>query len=287
MSKKRSGWFSRIVLAIGLIAFLGFSIAPLLGGVLQANQSNSTPTPTNSPTASNPQEDLQAQERGYRLVLEREPDNKTALRGLIDVRRQLNDIEGTIEPLERLAELNPEESRYRVLLAQTKQYLGDREGAVETYRELITREPGNVQALQGLVTLLLQEERPEAAIAAIEDILQLASQANQSEPGSIDVVSTQLLLGQVYAEQQRYEQALNVFDNLSQEHSSDFRPLVGKGLILEETGQLDEAQAALNTALELAPAQQKDRIQILIEEIQASQASPTEEDSSEESSSEP
>ncbi|MGM0456466.1 MAG: tetratricopeptide repeat protein [Cyanobacteriota bacterium] len=286
MSKKRSGWFSRIVLAIGLIAFLGFSIAPLLGGVLQANQGNSSPTPTNTPAASNPQEDLQAQERGYKLVLEREPDNRTALRGLIDVRRQLNDIEGTIEPLERLAELNPEESRYWVLLAQTKQYLGDREGAVETYRELITREPGNVQALQGLVTLLLEEDRPEAAIAAIEDTLQLATQADQSEPGSIDVVSTQLLLGQVYAEQQRYEQALNVFDNLSQEHSSDFRPLVGKGLILEETGQLDEAQAVLNSALDLAPAQQKDRIQILIEQIQASQASPAEEETSEETTEE-
>lgn len=275
MSKKRSGWFSRIVLAIGLIAFLGFSIGPLLGGVLQTNRGSSTPTPTNTPSATTPDDDLKAQERGYKLVLEREPDNQTALRGLIDVRRQLNDVEGTVPPLERLAELNPEESRFRVLLAQTKQYLGDREGAVETYRALINQEPGNVQALQGLVTLLLQENRPEAAIAAIEDILQLAPQANQAEPGSIDVVSTQLLLGQVYAEQQRYDQALNVFENLSQEHSSDFRPLVGKGLILEETGQVDEAKAALNTALELAPAQQKDRIQILIEDIQAREASPS------------
>ncbi|WP_353656332.1 tetratricopeptide repeat protein [Geitlerinema sp. P-1104] len=277
MSKKRSGWFSRIVLAIGLIAFLGFSIGPLLGGVLQSNRGDSTPTATSTPSPTTPDDDLKAQERGYKLVLEREPDNQTALRGLIDVRRQLNDVEGTVAPLERLAELNPEESRFRVLLAQTKQYLGDREGAVETYRDLINQEPGNVQALQGLVTLLLQENRPESAIAAIEDILQLAPQANQAEAGSIDVVSTQLLLGQVYAEQQRYDQALNVFENLSQEHSGDFRPLVGKGLILEETGQLDEAKAALNTALELAPAQQRDRIQILLEEIQAREAAPTEE----------
>lgn len=127
------------------------------------------------------------------------------------------------------------------------------------------------------MTLLLQENRPESAIAAIEDVLQLAPQANQAEPGSIDVVSTQLLLGQVYAEQQRYDQALNVFENLSQEHSSDFRPLVGKGLILEEMGQLDEAESALNTALDLAPAQQRDRIQILLEDIQAREAAPPEE----------
>ena len=245
--------------------------------MLQGTQGRSTPTPTNTPSATTPDDDLKAQERGYKLVLEREPDNRTALRGLIDVRRQLNDVEGTVAPLERLAELNPEESRFRVLLAQTKQYLGDREGAVETYRALINQEPGNVQALQGLVTLLLQENRPESAIAAIEDVLQLAPQANQAEPGSIDVVSTQLLLGQVYAEQQRYDQALNVFENLSQEHSSDFRPLVGKGLILEEMGQLDEARSALNTALDLAPAQQRDRIQILLEDIQAREAAPPEE----------
>lgn len=275
MSKKRSGWLSRIVLALGLIAFLGFSIVPLLGGVLEARQPSPTPTAANNPAANGgtPEDDLRAQERGYQLVLEREPDNQTALRGLIDVRRQLNDIEGAIEPLERLAELNPNEPRYTVLLAQTKQYLGDREGAAETYRNLLNRDPGNITALQGLVELLLEEDRPETAIAAIEDTLQLAPNANQEEAGSIDVVSTQLLLGQVYAEQGRNDAALNVFENLIQENPQDFRPLVGKALLLESQNKLDEAKATLATAIDLAPPQQKDRIQIVLDRLNTPQPS--------------
>lgn len=287
MSKKRSGWFSRIVLAIGLVAFLGFSIVPLLGGVLEARQSPSTPT-TPTPSAANetPEADLRAQERGYELVLQREPDNQTALRGLIDVRRQLNDIEGAIEPLERLAELNPNEPRYTILLAQTEQYLGDREAAAETYRNLLARDPGNIRALQGLVDLLLQENRPEAAIAAIEDILQLAPQTNAEDNASIDVVSAQLLLGQVYAEQGRTDEALNVFENLSQENPQDFRPLVGKALLLEETGKTEDAKATLTTAANLAPPQHKDRIQILLDNLNQAQANPADEAETEASDTE-
>ncbi|MBO9998547.1 MAG: tetratricopeptide repeat protein [Cyanobacteria bacterium SID2] len=268
MSKKRSGWISRIFLSLGLLAFLSFSIVPLLSSVLEARQTTqaSTPSPTEAPTA-NEEENLQAQARGYELVLQREPDNQTALKGLIDVRSQLNDLEGTIEPLERLAELNPDQPSYTILLAQTKQYLGDREGTAETYRQLLTSDPGNVLALQGLVDLLLQENRPEAALGVLEETLQLAPQANQAEAGSIDTVSVQLLLGQVYAHQQRNEEALNVYENLIKEHSDDFRPLVGKGLILDEMGKSDEAKATLSRAIEVAPSQHKDRIQLLLDRL--------------------
>ncbi|WP_035493676.1 tetratricopeptide repeat protein [Baaleninema simplex] len=285
MSKKRSGWITRIMLSVGLLAFLGFSLFPLLSGVLEARQTSQTPTPSPTSAANAVSEDdLSAQARGYELVLQREPDNETALRGLIDVRRQQGDIEGAIEPLERLAELNPDEPRYTILLAQTKQYLGDLEGAAETYRNLLTREPGSIQALQGLVDLLLQEGRPEAAVGVIEETLQLAPQANQDGADSIDVVSVQLLLGQVYAYQGRTEDALNVYENLIQEHSDDFRPLVGKALLLEQSGKVDEAKATLNTALSVAPPQHKDRIQILIDQLNEPAPEPAPEASSEESS---
>lgn len=52
-------------------------------------------------------ESLKSQERGYEIVLEREPDNQTALEGLARARIQMDDIEGAIEPLDRLVEINP------------------------------------------------------------------------------------------------------------------------------------------------------------------------------------
>lgn len=267
---KERPWFTRIMLLIGAIAFISFALAPLLSSVLdarQVSQQPSSPQETNNPEAQ--QEELQAQARGYELVLEREPENETALRGLVEVRLQLNDIAGVLEPLEKLAALKPDEMRYTILLAQVKQFTDDLEGAAQIYRKILQQEPGNTQALQGLVELLVKQERPEAAIGLLEETLQLAPEANTAKAGSIDVVAVQLLLGQVYTEQQRFDEALQAYDNTQKANPSDFRPLVGKGLILQRQGKIEEARAILTTASSLAPAQYKDRVDALIAQLDA------------------
>ncbi len=63
---------------------------------------------------------LAAQERGYQTVLQREPQNQTALEGLANVRLQMNNKVGAIEPLEKLVKLNPNRADYKALLEQAK-----------------------------------------------------------------------------------------------------------------------------------------------------------------------
>ena len=63
---------------------------------------------------------LAAQERGYETVLRREPQNLTALEGLANVRLEMNNKLGAIEPLEKLVKLNPDRADYKVLLGQVK-----------------------------------------------------------------------------------------------------------------------------------------------------------------------
>ena len=268
MAKERP-WFTRIMLLVGALAFVGFALAPLLGSVLEArNVSQHSPQATNA-TPESQREELEAQARGYELVLDREPENPTALRGLVEVRLQLNDIAGVLEPLEKLAALNPEEMRYQILLAQVKQFTEDLEGAAQVYRQILQGDPGNTQALQGLVELLVQQERPEAAIGLLEDTLQIAPEANAETAGSVDVVAVQLLLGQIYTEQGRYDEALQAYENTQQANPTDFRPLVGKGLILQRQGKIEEARAVFSTAAGLAPAQYKDRIDALVAQLDA------------------
>ena len=267
MVDKNRGFLMAVVVLV-IIAFLGFSLSPLLGGLLEANQQNSQSSASSTQTSVTDREaDLLAQARGYELVLQREPDNLTALQGLLQVKLELiqsgkGNIEEVIPPLEKLSELNPSSTDYNVLLAQAKAYTGDREGAAQIYRSLLTNKPGDLKVLQGLVNLLLEQERPEAAIGLLQDTLKAAPLKNQVEAGSIDVVSVQLILGQVYAEQKRYDEAIVVYDEAIKGNAKDFRPILAKAIILKEQGDTETSQELFNQAIELAPAGFKDQIKL-------------------------
>ncbi|MBE9225109.1 tetratricopeptide repeat protein [Phormidium sp. LEGE 05292] len=237
---------------------------PFLGG-RPSQEASSARTPASVQTPAGKQEELQAQAKGYQLVLQREPDNETALKGLLFtqlelVRQGVADVNTTIEPLEKLAKLKPENTEYAVLLAQAKQQTGDREGAAKAYRAILESQPGDIKALQGLVSLLLAEGRPEAAIGLLQDTLESAPNLNQIKPNTVNVISVQLMLGQVYAEQGRYADAINVYDNAIKANKEDFRPVLAKALVLQKQGKTDDAKSLFNSAANLAPAQYKDQI---------------------------
>jgi tetratricopeptide (TPR) repeat protein len=275
VSQPRS-WIVKVVLALAVLAFVGISMVPLIS----AFNNNTQPPTQNNPSAGGnlPSPDqkskLQDEARGYQLVLQREPENQTALKGLLQARLELlsikeGDIQGVIEPLEKLAKLNPEQTEYAVLLAQAKQQLGDKEGAAQAYRSILTTKPGDLKALQGMVSLLLSQQRPEAAIGLLQDTLSAAPQANTNQPGSVDTVAVQVLLGTVHASQKRYPQALSAYDQAIKKDSKDFRPVLAKAMLLKQQGKVTEAKPLFNSALALAPAQYKDEIN------KAAAASPT------------
>lgn len=261
-SPRKKNKFVLILLTLSVLAFLSISIIPLVSGLL--NQSPST-TSQSSPGAVAPSGEtqlLEEQERGYQSVVEREPNNETALRGLFETRAQLIQLgvrtpKDLIDPLEKLKKSNPEQTDFAILLAQTYQQSGDREAAAKTYREVLENSPANPNALQGLVSLFLKENQPASA----ESLLQNTLASNQSNPSAdFDKISVELLLGDVYTAQKSYDKALNLYDRLLGETPDDYRPTFGKALALRAQGKNDEAQRWFTKASELAPAQFKDQI---------------------------
>jgi hypothetical protein len=107
----------KLVALIGAIGFGGstlFALAPVFkNAFLQQNQPQTA-------EVESPEVRLKAQEKAYKIVLQREPDNLTALDGLVNVRLKLNDTKGAIEPLEKLVELSPDREDYKALLEQLK-----------------------------------------------------------------------------------------------------------------------------------------------------------------------
>lgn len=263
MSQKRNPWLS-VVLVLAVLAFVGVSMIPLLGSVFGGDQPAVKATSAPTQTAASPKSvDLEAQAKGYESVVQREPQNSSALRGLLEVRLKMGDIKGAIAPLEQLVKLNPEQTDYAVLLAQAKQKIGDREGAAQTYRNILNSKPGNLNALQGLVSLLTEQNRPEAAIGLLQDTLKTATPINDMKPGTVDTISVQLLLGQVYASQKRFAEAVTIYDEAIKTSKQDFRPVLAKALILKEQGKVSEAKPLFISAVSLAPAQYKDQVKQL------------------------
>ncbi len=276
MSQPRNRWIVQLILALAVLAFVGVSVLPIIGAL---NNSASPPNPNSNSTPSAPvaadqKSKWEDEVRGYESVLQREPENQAALKGLLQARLQLlaikqGNVQSVIEPLEKLAKLNPDQTEYGVLLAQAKQQIGDKEGAATAYRTILETKPGDLKALQGIVVLLIDQKRPEAAVGLLQDTLTKAAQANTIQPGSVDTVAVQVLLGNVHASQKRFPQAIAAFDQAIQKDAKDFRPVLAKALLLKQQGQTAEAKPLFDSALALAPAQYKDEIN------KAASASPT------------
>jgi tetratricopeptide (TPR) repeat protein len=255
---KRHRWAINLVVAVSLLALTGLSLFPIFNLALDGGAAVAT-EPNNLSTAQATQ--IQAQAQGYLQVLKREPENQVALKGLLDARLQLGDIKGSLLPLEKIAALNPQTSDYTVLLAQTKQYLGDKEGATASYRTVLTIQPQNINALQGLVSLLLEAKRPEAAMGAVQTAL-------KTNVAGVDATPLKLLLAQVYLTKQRNADALGIYDALIEVNKEDFRPVLAKALVFKQMGNLTEAQSLMTAAVDLAPSEYKDQIKQLAQATQ-------------------
>ncbi|MBE9125459.1 MULTISPECIES: tetratricopeptide repeat protein [unclassified Coleofasciculus] len=119
MSEKKP--LQRILVLVSACAFLGSTGYGLFGMFSSAFQQ---PTDATTTEAASVDQQLAAQEQGYELVLEREPENQTALEGLVETRLEMKDTKGAIAPLEKLVELNPQQEEYKARLVELKQQVG-------------------------------------------------------------------------------------------------------------------------------------------------------------------
>ena len=258
MQQKRSGWVY-LILGLMLFSLIIFSGLPLISSIVEGDRFVTEPNSTIATFSKQELVKLEAEAAGYETVLQREPDNETALRELLEIRLKQKDLTGALAPLEKLAQLHGEQTEYTVLLAQAKQQIKDYEGAAAAYRQVLTTHPGDLFALGGMANLLLLQDLPERAIALVKDTIKLASQDN-AQAQSIDRESVELLLGELYVNQARYDEAIALYEEVARDNTEDFRPVLGKAMVLEQQGKIAAAQPVLTKAYTLAPAEFKDQI---------------------------
>ena len=260
MKKKRNRWIY-LVLGIMLFSLITVSALPLVGSVIEGQQFAKNPNNNEVITLSQQElTKLEAEASGYEKVLSREPNNDTALNGLLKIRLQQKDIEAAIAPLDKLAKLHPEQTEYITLLAQAKQQIADYEGAVAAYNQVLAEHPGDLYALGGITNLYLIQELPERAIALLKKTIKLATTDDSPTATAINREAVELMLGELYTNQERYGEAIALYDELAKVDNNDFRPILAKALVLEKKGDLKAAQPLLEKAYVAAPEKYKDQI---------------------------
>jgi tetratricopeptide (TPR) repeat protein len=114
--KSEKKLLQRILILASSLAFFGSTGAALIGMVITSSQNPEAASPTISV-----EQQLQAKERGYELVLEREPENPLALYELAQTRQEMKDFAGAIAPLEKLVQLYPQDEKLKQVLEALKQ----------------------------------------------------------------------------------------------------------------------------------------------------------------------
>lgn len=111
----------RFLIILSGLAFAGTSIF----GMAELFMKGFQEPPKNVQTATpSPNSQLKEIEKGYERVLQREPENQFALQKLVEIRIQMNDLQGARAPMEKLVKLNPDNAQYKALLAGIKERVG-------------------------------------------------------------------------------------------------------------------------------------------------------------------
>jgi thioredoxin-like negative regulator of GroEL len=128
------------VLASG-ISFLSSSVLGLSG--LIGRSVNQPAASENTAQSQNAQ--LKTEEKGFLTVLKREPNNQTALRGLVEIRMRTGDAPGTKAALEQLVKLNPTNKQYKEFLIALNKQLTDTK-KVGTLKSTEPKQPKSMDA---------------------------------------------------------------------------------------------------------------------------------------------
>jgi cytochrome c-type biogenesis protein CcmH/NrfG len=107
----------RILTVVSVVSFFGSMVMGAVPAIQRAIQS---PPPVTTATTMSAESTLQEQAKGYELVLQREPNNQTALEKLSLLRVQMKDFKGATEILEKLVKLHPDRQDYKVVLEDMK-----------------------------------------------------------------------------------------------------------------------------------------------------------------------
>lgn len=193
--------------------------------------------------------DIEKQLEEMNKKLELNANDLESLEAAAVLHARLGEFSIAAEQLEKLTLAKPNDVESLRVLAEARSAAGEPAKATEAYRKAwkVAGE-NNLEILTGFANALVEEGKPQAAVEQIRAV----SKSNQVK--DIGEVELGLLLAKTYSQWRGHgPDAVAQYDALIEANPQDFRPPLGKALLLRDQGQEGDAQRYILQAKYLAP----------------------------------
>jgi len=208
----------------------------------------------------------------FEKALELVPQEPALLSALAEAEAGQDNLTSALFYAQKAREQAPAQPAYYRSLARLQERADQPQKAVETYRTLVSTFPDQDEAYLPLARLLRKMEQPRAALRAYQALTDSTDRPPPQayvemarlyeETGLTDGLEQTLTvlinrrrnveryrrrLGRLYLEQDRYAEAIPVYERLFREHPSDPKLLSRLQMLYEQTGQAETASTLWST----------------------------------------
>jgi tetratricopeptide (TPR) repeat protein len=190
------------------------------------------------------QVELSARAADLRAKLERQEASPAERQRLLELLVGLGRQDEAIALLEPMADREPDRWSLRLMLAELRRGRNDRDGAARELRQILSRHPNQVEALQLLSLIQLEQDRGDEAEATVRKAYEALTRP-ETRPQGLPVG---LLLAEIRERRGNIEQAAATYRELAAAFPTDQRPLLALALLRHGAEDRNGAMEALNEA---------------------------------------
>ncbi|XP_027768216.1 protein SLOW GREEN 1, chloroplastic-like [Solanum pennellii] len=191
-------------------------------------------------------------EKALESFLLSNPNDVDALRNLMEIQIKNRKLVDAISTIDKLIELEPNETEWHLLKSHLYVYNGELELAKTGFSEILKKDPFRVEAYHGLVMVASQEDSVEE-LKEVKKKVEEGIKMCDKESKKSEMRDFMLLLAQIWVIESKYEDALKVYQELVKEEPKDFRPYLCQGIIYTLLSKKDEAEKSFEEYRRLVP----------------------------------